>query len=71
MSLVPQFEQCQPLRVGDRVMCQYAGDTTLDVFEIYTVTDTIDIHHETYVSVDKGPDTPWARWRFVRVVGGQ
>ena len=61
----------QPLQVDDRVMCRYAGDTALDVFEIYTITDTIEINGEMYVALDKGPDSPWARWRFEKVIGGQ
>ena len=61
----------RPLEPGDRVMCRYAGDTALDVFTIYTVTDTIDINGEMYVGLDTGPDSPWARWWFIKVDGCQ
>lgn len=71
MTLQHGVIPAQDLTEGDRAMCQYVGDTPLDVFTIYTIADTITIGGEHYVMLGDGPEGPWARWRFVKVVGGQ
>jgi hypothetical protein len=71
MALTHTVIPAQSLNPGDRVMCRYAGDTPLDVFDIYTISETIDIGMEHYITLDDRHEGPWARWRFEKVIGGQ
>jgi hypothetical protein len=71
MTLQHGIIPAQSLTEDDRVMCRYVGDTPLDVCTIYTVSSTITIGSEHYVTLDDAHEGPWARWRFEKVIGGQ